>query len=435
MNAIDSDSTQSQKEEYIFTENSLIKTIPGYQSKKQRLKLLNNEYKLYEVNGYIFDNRNVFFQYDKNGFIKSEIWYNEKGLENKTEYEYNLDYTERIEQTYDMLGTEKSTRTVQKFNKYGDIIFEQSSYRDNSQGSINTFEYKYDDMGNWLEKKSYYQEMDYRTLKEKILIDHEIREIIYYGGNEKPKKLLLPEIDQQQINSIRRTLPSIAKQKEKEAIEYKKAVETGNFDSIIKKTTAENINEFTPKFWKRVSLVYGNLDEDEENEAVAVYETPLSGNIGNAQNLVIFKKQNNHWKLWHQTFSPILDTSSGGMMGNPYAGISINRKCIVVEHFGGSREKWRYIHRYRFQNNDWYLIGTTVSTGASCDYFYDFDYNLSTGIATLKYRQEFCNDDETKVLNNWKETVTIKTPLPLMDNFYPGDNEITFPLHHKEMYY
>ena len=73
------------------------------------------------------------------------------------------------------------------------------------------------------------------------------------------------------------------------------------------------------------------------------------------------------------------------------------------DHFGGSRWKWNYTHRYRFQNNDWQLIGATINYGTPCDYSFTFDYNLSTGNIIYEKDTEFCNDTTDQVENVEKE--------------------------------
>ncbi|RTZ46441.1 hypothetical protein EJ377_19600 [Chryseobacterium arthrosphaerae] len=123
------------------------------------------------------------------------------------------------------------------------------------------------------------------------------------------------------------------------------------------------------------------------------------------------------------------------MMGNPYEGISIKNKTIIVSHFGGSRQKWHYTHRYRFQNNNWYLIGASVNVGAPCDYFQSLDYNLSTGDAVFDYSSEDCNKNNTVKTKSWKEKINKKIPSPLMDEFQIGENKIELKSKKTEMFY
>ena len=70
----------------------------------------------------------------------------------------------------------------------------------------------------------------------------------------------------------------------------------------------------------------------------------------------------------YKAIGGVLPSEHGGMMGDPFEGLSIDRKCIVIHHFGGSRDKWKYTHRFRNQNRDWELVGSTIQFGAVCDY-------------------------------------------------------------------
>ena len=111
-------------------------------------------------------------------------------------------------------------------------------------------------------------------------------------------------------------------------------------------------------------------------------------------------------------------------MGDPFEGISIERNCIVINHFGGSRQKWNYTHRFRYQSGDFQLIGATVTFGSPCDYFFTFDYNLSNGKINYEKETEDCEHENSKIE---KEEMIIKLEtLPKMNGFYPGNTELKF---------
>lgn len=121
------------------------------------------------------------------------------------------------------------------------------------------------------------------------------------------------------------------------------------------------------------------------------------------------------------------------MMGDPFEGISIERSCIVIHHFGGSRQKWTYTHRFRYQNGDFQLIGATVNEGSPCDYFVNVDYNLSNGKINYEKETENCDDESTTVE---KDSILLKlATLPTMNGFSPGSNELKFPKTGATVYY
>ena len=432
INHIGYDSIPSPKEVYIFKGDELTKQRPSYQSKKQHFKWISSTYQPVQTEGYIFDDRNVEFTYDENGFTTSETWIMGGNLENKIEFEYHADYTERIEQHYQQQGKEKSDRYIRKYNTQGDLIFEQLVQRDGKELNPVVFEYVYDENDNWIEKKKFRLSIVDGNRKE--LLQHELREITYFNTDSKIRNFPFPTLSKKTAQ-VAKELTKAANKKQHSLEKFNKAVEKGKYDTQINKTEAREIKDFTPKLWKLKATAFGDLDKLPGDEAVAVYETPVSAELGFKQVLGIFKKKGDKWTLWHQSASPILDTEAGGTMGNPFEGIAIANRAIVINHFGGSRQKWRYKHVYRYQNNNWYLIGASVHFGAPCDYFIDFDYNLSTGEVHAAYRQEICNDSEGGAGKHLKDQYKEIATLPKMDEFKPGDNIIYVSGLKYEIYY
>jgi len=217
----DSDSIASPLQTYIFTPSSITKDLPQYQSHFQKFELFNGNYKPVETRGFIFDDRYVDFKYDSKGFIISEIWHKPEGvLENQTTYAYAPDYKERIEQLYHMKGTEKSLKTTRRYNQYDDLIFQQSVDYTGSPSSIDHFTYIYDQMGNWVERKTYDQPCEKGIPGKKVLISHEMRAIEYYQEGQSPRKFALPALPKQVTTAKRKIAErALTKFKETEEIE------------------------------------------------------------------------------------------------------------------------------------------------------------------------------------------------------------------------
>ncbi len=189
----------------------------------------------------------------------------------------------------------------------------------------------------------------------------------------------------------------------------------------------------TPTSFTLLDETAGDLDNDGISEKVIVYDTEKETDMGTERQLYIYKKTNDQWTLWKKSVGAILPSQHGGMMGDPFAEISIERRCIVIHHFGGSRQKWNYTHRFRYQSGDFQLIGATVHFGSPCDYFFSFDYNLATGKV---YYEEETEDCENENATTEKETITRKLEvLPTMNGFYPGNNEIQLPKSKTTVYY
>ncbi len=81
------------------------------------------------------------------------------------------------------------------------------------------------------------------------------------------------------------------------------------------------------------------------------------------------------------------------MMGDPFEGIEIKNNVLLISHFGGSSWKWTNVDKYRFQNNQFELIGYTSNFGKLCEYWANFDFNISTGkIACKKEFEDYDNN-------------------------------------------
>ena len=101
----------------------------------------------------------------------------------------------------------------------------------------------------------------------------------------------------------------------------------------------------------------------------------------------------------------ILCKDCGGIFGDPFAGIEINKNVLSINHYGGSNWRWGYTHRFRYQENDFFLIGQTSNSYWSvenCDKLNDFagtkyeDINFITGQYEKKEISEDCKLLENK---------------------------------------
>lgn len=192
-----------------------------------------------------------------------------------------------------------------------------------------------------------------------------------------------------------------------------------------------------PKGYIILADTTGDLNKDGLPERLVVYNTPRQTDFGSERELAIYQQKNGRWELWHTSVGAVLPSEHGGTMGDPFDGIAVENGAITINHFGGSRHRWYYIHRYRFQQEDWYLIGATIQAGEPCQYWETMDYNLSTKKAKFTREKEACEEEEGSdelVLVN--KTFEIPTPqLPKMDGFYPGDTPVDFPELDTKIYY
>lgn len=143
---------------------------------------------------------------------------------------------------------------------------------------------------------------------------------------------------------------------------------------------------FVPAGWKIMAKADGDLNKDGIPDAVFVLKENAEEKGGaETENMkrilvIIFGTPSGGYKLSATSKEAVLCKDCGGIFGDPFVGVRIVRGVIAVEHYGGSRDRWGYIHRWRYQNGGWFLIGLTVrnedTMEGTCEVT---DINLITG--------------------------------------------------------
>mgnify|MGYP006173125555 CR=1 FL=1 len=147
--------------------------------------------------------------------------------------------------------------------------------------------------------------------------------------------------------------------------------------------------QFQPAGSTILETVDGDLDGDKIPEKVMIYTTKDEGEIGKIREIQILKKVNGKWTILEKSRNAVMESSAGGMMGDPYQSTGIEKGILTIIQAGGSSWKWDVTDKYRFQNGHFELIGTSTSSGRPGDYWKDIDFNLSTG--QLNYSKEVEN--------------------------------------------
>ena len=189
-----------------------------------------------------------------------------------------------------------------------------------------------------------------------------------------------------------------------------------------------------PATLRKIAQAEGDLNKDGQPELVLVLDDLQSADdFGISRRIHIYRLENGQWKRWEEFRGGILSSESGGMMGDPFEAITIERGTIVINHFGGSRYKWTYTHRFRYQNGRWELIGATTLYGTPCEYWKTYDYNLSTDTVEVTEVFEDC-DTEKETTNKFSFKHVIK-PLPDLHDFEPGATAVAMPDGKEDFYY
>ncbi|OAB38361.1 hypothetical protein [Paenibacillus glacialis] len=156
--------------------------------------------------------------------------------------------------------------------------------------------------------------------------------------------------------------------------------------------SATGIETIIPSGWKILEKVKGepekaegDLNKDGIHDIAAVIEktTTEPEEAPSRALLIAFGSMDKTYSLSIIADRVILKADEGGVWGDPFDGLSIDRGSVLVSEYGGSNWRWYNKYRFRYQNNDWYLIGATMGeyfTGTTTQENADEeDYNLLTG--------------------------------------------------------
>ncbi|HVE61571.1 MAG TPA: hypothetical protein VNA26_07115 [Chitinophagaceae bacterium] len=129
----------------------------------------------------------------------------------------------------------------------------------------------------------------------------------------------------------------------------------------------KNIYSFIPENYDTLSLTKGDLNKDGFADAVlAVFHKMEKDDLENMNVdsvpprllIVLFGSKSGYAEA-AKSANALLCKYCGGVFGDPFNGISIEKNVLRISHYGGSAWRWSSDHLFRFQKNDFYLIGQT----------------------------------------------------------------------------
>lgn len=161
--------------------------------------------------------------------------------------------------------------------------------------------------------------------------------------------------------------------------------------------TSADIGSFIPKGWHilekvkgQPAKVGGDLNSDGINDVAMVIEK--NGETG-AQALprslmILLGNKQKSYSISVIATKAVLLSNEGGVFGDPFENITIDRGSVLLSFYGGSNYRWFSYYRFRFQDNGWYLIGATLGSYYNATTTRDKadteDYNLLTGDYVFK---------------------------------------------------
>jgi hypothetical protein len=133
--------------------------------------------------------------------------------------------------------------------------------------------------------------------------------------------------------------------------------------------------------WQVLARATGDLDGDGRPDAALALEEPERESLSPARCLLIaLRDRGGRYRLAGRDDRAIMRADEGGMFGDPFEGVSIERGAVVVRHHGGSNWRWVYVDRFALREERWRWIGETCTSYFTGDASSATrDTNLATG--------------------------------------------------------
>lgn len=183
-------------------------------------------------------------------------------------------------------------------------------------------------------------------------------------------------------------------------------------------SNAKDVTSLIPTGWHILNSrepvkAEGDLNKDGIQDMAIIIEKTQESIEAPRSILIAFGTKDNSFSLSIIAEHVVLAESEGGGFGDPFNGLVIDRGSMVVSDFGGSNERWYHKYRFRFQDDDWYLIGATMGSNFLINNDIGMgnnedDYNLLTGDFISRRTNEKGEEAITKGNRGKKKLVQLR---------------------------
>ncbi|OSZ78579.1 hypothetical protein CAP35_10110 [Chitinophagaceae bacterium IBVUCB1] len=205
------------------------------------------------------------------------------------------------------------------------------------------------------------------------------------------------------------------------------ATARNDFKSLVPRT-GKALSDFIPKGYDTLdagqSVARGDLNKDGLEDVVLVLknieqENPDNLNDDADRPLIVLFRESSGYRLASIAMNVVMCKGCGGAFGDPFVGVVIEKNILTISHYGGSAWRWSFDTKFRYQNNDFYLIGKTYDSfwiNSPCETIGDgardyYDINFLTGDRIRIKTSEDC-----KELLNKKDKIKIKPLIRMADS-------------------
>lgn len=121
---------------------------------------------------------------------------------------------------------------------------------------------------------------------------------------------------------------------------------------------------FIPTDYKVLALEEFDLDQDGDLDAclvIAPVDEAEQSDKFHGQNtpkriLKVLRNHNGKIDLWAESDEVVYCVDCGGMMGDPFVGVDLTFRKLIVYHYGGSNWRWTHNITFTLRNDDEWVL-------------------------------------------------------------------------------
>ena len=135
-------------------------------------------------------------------------------------------------------------------------------------------------------------------------------------------------------------------------------------DSGSNRTIPAEVKSFVERGTRVLAWERADLNGDNKDDYIIVLEKekmqPSDPDMESGQRplLIVTRNSNGRLEVVKRNDKIVYCSQCGGMMGDPFVGVTVGRKTFTVEHYGGSAWRWSnsFTFNYSRIDNTWQLV-------------------------------------------------------------------------------
>ena len=111
----------------------------------------------------------------------------------------------------------------------------------------------------------------------------------------------------------------------------------------------QKLNRYIPQGYTLLDSKSGDLNQDGYTDYIVICKSPNENEEEIQRPLLILHGQaNGSLKLFARNDNIVMCAQCGGVMGDPYTGMTLKKNFFSIEHEGGSSDQWTRIITFKY---------------------------------------------------------------------------------------